>query len=189
MIKKELIILGCADSVGAAKDIITDSKFEVWGMNNLMKDFPEFWERADAWFDLHDFKYMAFKDAEQKLSPGMYRTADMPIYLIKKASWAPTSLKFPFTEIFDYLDKPSHFFNSSLASILAFALMQNTFTQIQIHGVELPGGTVYERQRPTIYYLIGRFEERGIEIILPEDCKLLEVQDPEKHKAFVNDIR
>ena len=64
------------------------------------------------------------------------------------------------------------YITSSPAMMLAHAILEN-YTEIHIYGIHLATQAEYLKQRPNFEWLIGRAEERGINIVLPPECPLL----------------
>lgn len=172
---KKLAILGCArEHCFTAKEVF-GKDFEIWGMNDLLRIFPESWIEADRWFDIHhpDFIVECANRIPPVLSPDMYMKADFPIYMYAQIKEIPMSVRYPIEDICKYYGKPDNYFNSSASLMLALALAENRFEQINIYGIDMKTDSEYERHRPAMHYLVGRAECSGVQLVLPANCVLL----------------
>ena len=176
MIQDKLALLGmAARTAHHAKDVY-DNGFELWGMNNLMREIPETWVVASRWFDIHGIGLIMACGQTGFLSPPLYCNATIPIYMIRRVDIFPTSVRYPMKEITEFFSKPVKFFNSTASIMLALAIYENRFKQINLYGIEMSEKGEYEIQRPPFYYLIAKAEDAGIEILYPPGSKLMEVQ-------------
>ena len=71
----------------------------------------------------------------------------------------------------DILKKYGAVFGSTVAWMLALAI-ERGYEKINLFGLDMATRQEYVDQRDTVFYLIGRAEERGIQICIPEDSRL-----------------
>ena len=67
---------------------------------------------------------------------------------------------------------------SSISWMLAHALFENEFgieaySEIHLLGVDMAAGSEWGYQRDSLFYLIGRAEAAFIDIVIPDDSKLI----------------
>uniref|UniRef100_A0A6H1ZM44 Uncharacterized protein n=1 Tax=viral metagenome TaxID=1070528 RepID=A0A6H1ZM44_9ZZZZ len=162
----------------AAADLFTQAnQIEFWGMNNLMRILREVWILADRWFDIHHPDWI-MKCKERRLSsPELYVNATIPIYMMQHFEQFPSSVAYPIKEIMAYYRKPENFFNATASLMLALALAEERFEQINICGVDMWTSDEYQRHKPPMYYLLGIAEERGIEVVIPPNSMLLHTKE------------
>lgn len=155
--------------------------------------------RANAWYDIHPFSEMWFrpKDKTELKETEIQRLPDgrMPFirpeghleWLQEKAKtidvfvqqvpdgWPINAKPFPMDEIKAFLKaRPDQdcYSSSSPAPILTHLYLQG-FKEIHIYGIHLATHQEWALQRPNFEWLIGRLEERGVNIVLPPECPLL----------------
>lgn len=158
--------------LGAAKTTrhlapFDDPSWQVWGVNGCWTFAP----RADAWFDLHAPWITDWEPLRRP--PGhvqWLRAFAGPVYLIEPRADIPTSKAYPLTEMVRRFGRA--YLTSSVAMMLALAISRQP-DEIGLWGIDLATQSEYADQRPCVEYLLGRAEERGIRITLPEGCPIL----------------
>lgn len=82
---------------------------------------------------------------------------------------------FPFGEniypVQEMLDKYGAVFGSSVSWMLALAIKME-YKTIYLFGLDMASKEEYINQRDTLYYMIGRAEALGINIIIPEESRI-----------------
>lgn len=68
------------------------------------------------------------------------------------------------------LNKYGPVFGSSISWMIALAIEQG-FEKIHIFGCDMATRDEYVYQRDTFFYMVGRAEALGIEVIIPEDSR------------------
>lgn len=71
----------------------------------------------------------------------------------------------------DMLDKYGPVFGSSVSWMLALAI-EYKYEKIYLFGLDMASKEEYVNQRDTLFYMIGRAEALGVEIIIPEDSRI-----------------
>lgn len=71
----------------------------------------------------------------------------------------------------DMLEKYGDVFGSSGAWMIALA-MERGYERINFFGFGMASKQEYIDQRDTLFYWIGRAEERGIDVVIPEDSRI-----------------
>lgn len=162
----KVAILGFAETSRDAAPY-DDPSWSIWGVNGTWT----FARRIDVLLDLHAPWIYAW---EQRRRPAghvafMQRFAG-PVYLIERRDDIPTSTSYPLDDVIRQLGRP--YLTSSIALAVALAMVQGA-TDIGLYGVEMKTSSEYADQRPGLEYLLGRAEERGIRIHLPEGVPIL----------------
>ena len=112
----------------------------------------------------HTSKQMAKKYDE------WLRNLTIPVYMEKHRDEYPTSIAYPFEEVFKMTErviqglaslKPLKFLTSSADYAIALAILQNR-PKIDLFGFEMAVGTEYAYQRPGLSFWVGFAAGRGI---------------------------
>jgi len=176
-----------------------DPEYEIWGINEeyvletlQTSDGRPRWDR---WFQLHkrwdftrnnnanDPKHFEWLKLQRAVEEGGF-----PIYMQEHWDDIPASVPFPLDDVCRYSrggrDGNDGYFTNTISYLLAFAAWSNTpegkayfgrdegFKRVEIYGVEMASGTEWEYQRPNLEYHIGMARAHGVEVILPEVCRI-----------------
>lgn len=161
---KEVSIVGKSNGYKKA----LESPGEIWAVSSAFKLLPsgrvklifnlhkpDVWE---PWLEEESRRVMtAYPDREHGPDTGSHS----PGYQ------HPGFLQFPSKALFN---KYGPVFGSTISWMMAFAIEQR-YQKINIFGVDMATQEEYIDQRDTFFYMAGRAEERGIEIIIPEDSR------------------
>ena len=188
--QKRCAIVGTAQSW--TKTPWDDPSISIWALNDCYSlGIP----RADQWFDLHPWDQFWFRPKnkrvfkEGEIPEGVYIRPEVHIEWLKAQAqtipvwlqadppedWPINAKRFPFGRVKAFMKaRPDQeaYITSSPAMMLAHAILEN-YTEIHIYGIHLATQAEYLKQRPNFEWLIGRAEERGINIVLPPECPLL----------------
>jgi hypothetical protein len=135
-----------------------DPDWEIWGMSaGMWHLFP----RWDLWFELHPNLARYDRIAERNGKKGY---AD---FITKEAVTYGT---FPFEKMLEQFG-PYFFTTGQITWMLAYAISLKPET-IGIWGVEASGE--YSPQRKDIHHFIQVARDRGIKIVIPDGCPLLD---------------
>ena len=169
-------ILGAAPNIERCSKALPPDT-ERWCVNNphIYKNhlFPAALTTYTRWLNLHPRVQI------DKLYPRgveWYKAQTKPIYLQEKARDIPSSLTFPKDEIIQTFG--TRYFTSSVAWLMAFAMMTREFDRIELWGFYLsqtrapigddtelrPGDSLHGRQRPGVAYWVDRARKAGIEV-------------------------
>ena len=222
MTKKSVAVVGFAwDSLQFAKDSQAD---EMWTVN-FAWDYPV--PRIDRLFEIHPIEVLAFHakrgkkgNRDMKHFEWLQEEHDFPIYtyadytsvnildqIFKKAPRIPNSVPYPFEKIagiFEHLHRENRptqiYMPSTISYMLAMAIFEG-FERIEVYGVEMSQGTEYKYQLRGTEALMMYAMGKGIEVWLPEHCKLMNIkpyhkglqmitrQTLEKHKKLYEQER
>jgi hypothetical protein len=150
-----------------------DDSFEVWGLNHLHPYIPR-WSR---WFDFHRPEWSA-----ANLKPEVWADQDAflrknhgkPIYMLEARPEYPCVRPYPIDEVVRGLGR--RYFTNGLAYMVALALLEGRFAEIQVWGADMRHSEEYAIQRPCFEYWLGRCEGAGIKVVIPPSAALLSAE-------------
>lgn len=162
--RKKFGIVGFAESSRHLAPFDDDS-WMLAGMNQLYRHIP----RADAWYEIHTQDQF-----EEDIVPGTdyhswLKTCPIPIYMVDKFPWIPSSVKYPIDE---RVNQFGDYFYSTISYMIADAIAWG-MEEIGIWGVDLAHDSEYEYQKPSAEYLLGYAKGLGIKVTLPPQSALL----------------
>lgn len=139
-----------------------DPEWEIWGLNALYESIP----RWDRWFELHQRRANLLDEGW----PHIKKLAGMtcPIYMIKHWDDIPTSVEYPLERV---LAAFRPYMTSSLSYMVALAILERP-AEIGVYGVDT-ADEEWGSQRPSLEYLLGCAEGRGIKVAIPGASSLL----------------
>jgi len=175
---KSVYILGSGDSGWGFQNRAFPEGSEVWGVNNMPIKHPQVpWTRI---FEVHAFQNKngtwlrkgqeMFRDLTVNDYVDKLNALDIPIYVLDHPET-------PFTNAAT-IDLPTlrskyrDFFSTTLSYELALAL-EESFTHIDLLGVDMTLSSEYRDQRPSVTYFIGLAEGRGVVVTLPETSPIV----------------
>ena len=175
---KQLYILGSGDSGWGFQNRAFPEGSEVWGVNNMPIKHPSVpWTRI---FEVHAFQNKngtwlrkgqeMFRDLSVNDYVDKLNSSKIPIYVLDHPET-------PFTNAI-VIDLPTlrskyrDFFSTTLSYELALAL-EESFTHIDLLGVDMTLSSEYRDQRPSVTYFIGLAEGRGVVVTLPETSPIV----------------
>jgi hypothetical protein len=150
----------------------TDASWELWGHSTarLFYQVP-----MDRYYDLHPRSCWTRGGKKGALYPKWLATQTTPIYMQHKFPDVPASLEYPKRRVLQEFGHPRPYFTNHVAWMIAHALMEGV-TTIGLFGINYSIQSEYVMQRASAEYWLGRAAERGVSIVLPEQCSLL--RDP-----------
>jgi len=143
----------------------TDKSVDIWGVNELYKFVP----RVDVLFELHAREMFTSK----KRNPGHLKwlqNATIPIFLNQEFDDIPSSIMFPYDEVKAKMQ--TSYFTNSISWLLGFACWCG-YEHVSLYGVDLAVSDEYEKQRPSMEYLIGKARALGVEVFISPKSDLL----------------
>lgn len=142
-----------------------DTGWDIWGMPWI--SYP----RIDRLFDMHDelFYNNESKD-EWKNQSWVENIKDAPVYAEESRSHLPNYIKYPLEAVKESI--PIHYFENSISYMIALAIYEEV-DEIGLWGVHLRGIREYEAERPSVTYLIGLAQGRGIKVFIQPGTPLL----------------
>ena len=142
---------------------IEDTSWEFWCLNLVPAFDSEGGLRADLWFDLHQ------REAQTADDLRWIAACPVPIFVPPDLACASANaVRFPLKRIEEALR--TSYWACTFAYQIALVLYEGIATDIGLYGVELAYGP--ERERTVEWactaYWLGRAQERGIRIHVPE---------------------
>lgn len=150
------------------RDLIHESTAqEVWTLNNAYnKGAPM--ERVTRWYEMHDPEKFTGSEHYDFLA----KQHTFPIMMLRKYTDFPSSVEYPLSCIADNLDGERMYFTNTISYMLAHAIVEN-YDRIELYGIDMDHGTEYAYQKASAEYILGIAIGRGIEIVLPDGCSML----------------
>lgn len=144
---------------------LDDPEWDVWALNLVVPRDSQSRLRADMWFDIH--QRVAQSDDDMRwlaLCPFPLIVPDDLVFVNPKAQRYP-------------IEKIEAVFGGYWACTFAYQIalaLVGGYTDIGLYGVELAWGTARERtvEWACVSYWVGRAEERGVTIHLPNNSTL-----------------
>ena len=142
-----------------------DLEWEVWSCSPPNFDLP----RVDAWFELHELKR---KFEHKQNGPYINTLINHPrVYVTQPDPRLPNALQFPWGKILN--EYGPYWLTSSIALMMAYAILVKKPTKIGLWGVDMAATEEYSFQRPGCWYFIEKAREAGIEVCIPPQSDLL----------------
>ena len=153
-----------------------DDSWEHWGHASSRA-----WYRRelDRYFDLHPRACWSRGGKKTSLYPKWLKRNTVPIYMQDKFDEIPASIRYPKGRVlteFSFAHHRHHFRNQ-VAWMVALALIEGVDT-IGLWGIEYGTRSEYQIQRGSCEYWLGLLDGRGVKVVLPEQCTLL--NDPRR---------
>jgi hypothetical protein len=126
---------------------------------------------ADVWFELHAPHELTPKHQEWWIK--FLSEQEFRIYMQEKHPAIPNSERFPIEAVRKEFPPP-WFFTSTIAYMLAFAVMNPEVAEIGIWGVDMAHEEEYWHQKPGCLIYIMEAMRRGIKIFVPPESDLLQ---------------
>lgn len=94
----------------------------------------------------------------------------LPLISVKKYDYIPTSIEYPRAEIIKDVGKGRDFFTSSVSYAIGYAI-HTRVESLHLYGISVMDG--YTNQHPSLAWLVGIAEERGMKVHVGEGSGLL----------------
>ena len=145
---------------------LDDPSWCVWALNLVAPYDRNRLLRADAWWEIHQRKAQTADDLR------WIAACPVPIYLPPDLMDASQrAVRYPLADV---EARFGAYFSCTFAYQIALILLEEVVTDVGLYGVELAYGS--ERERTVEWactsYWLGRLEERGIRIHLPQHSRL-----------------
>jgi hypothetical protein len=180
---KRVAIIGfCQDS----RDWVPyeDESLECWGLNRGYI----FQRRAERWFDMHSPAIRAMQSRRPGGHAEWLTKFPGPVFMHEADPEVPNAKAFPLAavakeignniyrinkqgEIKSAVDEP--YLTSSIAQEIALAITEG-YQEIHLYGTDLNTDSEYAWQKPGVEYMLGVAAGRGIKVVLPDNCPLLQ---------------
>lgn len=168
----KIAILGSAASVHLAP--YADPSWTIWGCSPGAAAVAK---RVDQWFEIHPLSQPDITADYLKWLANI----DVPVALIRPDPRIPKGFTYPYAEAIQEFGP--YFFTSSIAWILAMAIMANP-AEIGLWGVDMSATEEYGHQRPGCHFFIREALKRGIKVFVPDESDLA---NPPQPYGFVMD--
>jgi len=179
--KKTVAIVGLAPT-SCSLAPFDEEGVEIWGLNEAHA-FPQWFKRADRWFQIHATeswkRYIAKRDVRGHFDWLKKNEWDIPIYMQYYHELVPKSIGYPLHEVVDEVfhnfrrgDMKVKYFTSTLAYMMGIAVLEK-FERVEIYGFEMAEETEYVQQKACAEFWIGYAMGKGIEIYTPPNCQIL----------------
>lgn len=146
-----------------------DESWERWGhaSGRMWYSRP-----MDLYFDLHPRSCWTRGGKKGANYPKWLANQTTPIYMQERYAEVPASMEYPKRRILQEYGGARPYFTNHVAWMIALAFTENV-TTIGLFGINYAIQSEYVMQRASCEYWIGRAQERGLTVILPEQCTLL----------------
>lgn len=141
------------------QDLVLPEDVEVWGMNIRAMNKA----RVDVVIDIHPLEYIRQNSGEEYLD--WLKNLTKPLYMQEK--YFPNATVYPYEEVFNLTKHIQHngkdlkFLTSTVAMVIAFAVLQNP-PRIDLYGFEFLDRFEYIEQREAYCFWVGFAGGRGI---------------------------
>lgn len=150
-----------------------DPSWEMWGHAACRFNYKR---ELDRYFDLHSPSLRKRPGERQKKYNDWLSRNTVPLYMQKKFSDIPASIRYPKERILLEYGGIRRYFKNQVAWMIALAFSEGV-THLGLFGINYSHFSEYATQRGSAEYWLGRAEERGIHLVLPDECSLLAVPE------------
>jgi hypothetical protein len=162
---RRIAILGRAEGTLSLAPI-DDPEWEIWSMPWVKQT-----HRVDRFHDPHTQLFWDKSVRNNGWEPRHNRDyPDVPVYCdSSRVGMFKCGRVYPLDTVSGVL--PVRFLECTVAYQIAQAIHEEA-DEIGLYGVHLGAGTEYGYQRPSVMYLIGLAQGRGIKVTVPKGCPL-----------------
>ena len=146
-----------------------DPTWELWGHSSSRAWYAR---ELDRYFDLHRKECWARANTKGRKYPQWLAKNTVPIFMQERYAEVPASIKYPKDRILLEYGGARRYFKNHASWMIALAFAEGA-THIALFGINYGHSSEYEVQRGSAEYWLGRAEERGIHLLLPDECTLL----------------
>ena len=143
-----------------------DREWEIWGLPWI--SYP----RVDRFYEIHEEGFYTGPDKERDdiVALNAKRYPDVPVYCTASRAHAFNNPKpFPLDDILSWLPIP--YLEDSTSYMMAHAMHEGA-TEIGLYGVHMMGRNDYVAHRPSVTYLVGLAQGKGIDVTVPPGSPL-----------------
>ena len=148
----------------------SDPSWEFWGHASSRAWYKR---PMDRYFDLHPKACWSRGGKKSASYPRWLAKNTVPIFMQKHFAEVPASRPYPKGQILAEFGDMRPYFTNQVAWMIALALTEGV-TTLGLFGINYSTESEYMRQRGSCEFWLGRAVERGVRIILPEQCTLLQ---------------
>ena len=151
-----------------------DPAWELWGHASARG----LYQRApDLFFDLHPRSCWTRRSNMKAHYPQWLSKNPVPIYMQQKHQEVPSSMKFPLEQLLMEIPARYRYFTNHVAYMIALALSQGV-THLGLFGINYGHRSEYQTQRGSAEFWLGIAHGRGVQLVLPQSCTLLQEPKP-----------
>lgn len=146
-----------------------DDSWELWGHCSARHLYQR---DIDLLWDMHPRELWA-NPKKKTWDPKFYdwiQTNRIPIMMQERYPEVPASIKYPFGQMIT--EFPRGYMTNHVAYMAALALMEGV-THVGIFGCDYNTNSEYGPQRGSAEYWLGVLEGRGVQVMIPPECDLL----------------
>ena len=161
--KNKVAILGCCPSWEEMN--FYDDSLEIWGMGGMhgrIEDNRH--SRIDLWWDIH-----TLETRNEELVKWYKKVCTVPIMMQEEYEGIYNSVKYPLDEIVERYKR--RYFLCTFNYQIAYA-MYIGYKELHMYGVNMSMNDDLI-QRWSVEYWLGRAEQSGMKIVIPESCDVL----------------
>lgn len=141
-----------------------DESWEIWGMPWI--SYP----RVTRLFEVHEEGALSPEFDADWRAKAFPRYDGVPLYAVRsRLHISPSTVELDVAALLSLAPVP--YFENSIAYMLAQAVLEQVDV-IGLWGVHMRGIREYEAERPSVTYLIGLAQGRGIEVYISAGCPL-----------------
>lgn len=160
----------CGSHTGSLREAPWDDPtWELWGHASSRAWYGR---ELDRYFDLHSKACWTRGGKKSAKYPAWLAKNTVPIFMQEQYPEVPASYRYPKERILMEFGGVRRHFRNQVAWMIALAFTEGV-THLGLFGVNYATQSEYALQRGSAEYWLGRAEERGIHVILPDDCTLL----------------
>lgn len=146
-----------------------DPSWEFWGHASSRGWYRR---QMDRYFDLHPRACWTRGGKKGDGYPKFLARNTVPIYMQQRFPEVPASVEYPRGRIMTEFSDSRPYYTSQVAWMIALALTEGV-SAIGLYGINYGTEGEYLNQRGSAEYWLGRAAERGVRVVLPEQCTLL----------------
>lgn len=166
---RKIAILGRAPTWELAP--FSDPAWEIWGLP--WQEMP----RADRLFEIHSQEYIDGANVPENQADETWihwareSYPDVPVYCdpSRKHLFGKNAVDYPLEQVTAFL--PFMSLESSISYMIANALCEGVDV-LGLYGIHMMGGAEFAHQRPSVHYLVGLAQGRGVEVVIPPGSPL-----------------
>lgn len=165
---RKIAILGGAHTIRFAP--FDDWSWELWSHASCRDRCRR---APDVLFDVHPPELWR-NPRKKHWDPGYYewlKRNHLPIYMQDRYKDVPASIKYPFETM--VTEFPRGYMTNQSAYMIALALMGGV-THLGVYGCHYSQESEYAAQRGSMEYWLGFAEGRGVHVLIPPGCDLLD---------------
>ena len=160
----------CGAHVGSLKAAPWDDPtWELWGHASSRAWYHR---ELDRYFDMHPKACWTRGGKKTAHYPKWLAKNIVPIFMQEQYPEVPASYRYPKERVLMEFGGVRQHFRNQAAWMIALAFTEGV-THLGLFGVNYSSEGEYVLQRGSVEYWLGRAEERGVHVILPDGCSLL----------------